>query len=118
MAATRSKRRARLINRVDGYAAIRDYAAIGDGRTLALVARDGSIDWLPLPTIDQAGAFAALLDAENGGAFQVAPEGRFEVERRYLGGTILETTFTTDGGVLVVTDALTVHDGGLLPWGE
>ena len=105
--------------RVDGYAPIEDYAALGDGRTLALVARDGSIDWLPLPTIDQEAAFGALLDARRGGAFRLAPEGEFTVERRYLPGTnVLETTFTTDGGTAVVTDALTIQDGGLLPWVE
>jgi GH15 family glucan-1,4-alpha-glucosidase len=105
--------------RAGGYAPIGDYAAIGDGRTVALVSRDGSIDWLPLPTIDRAAAFAAILDARRGGSFHLRPEGAFGVERRYLDGTnILETTFTSAGGVLRVTDALVMQDGGLLPWVE
>jgi len=107
------------VKRKGGYAPIGAYAALGDGRTVALVASDGSIDFLSLPEMHCPTAFAALLDPEKGGRFVLAPRGRFDAERRYVGRTnVLETTYTTGDGVARVTEALTLQDGGLVPWTE
>ena len=85
--------------------AIEDYALIGDCETAALVAKDGSIDWLCLPRFDSPACFAALLDTPESGRWQLAPAGKSRVSRRYVPHTlILETTFHTGGGIVTVTD--------------
>lgn len=105
--------------RLDGYAPIGAYAAIGDGRTAALIASDGSVDWLCLPSFSDPSVFGALLDARDGGRFALAPLATHESSRRYLPHTnVLETTFTTADGSVRVTDSLNLQDGGLLPWTE
>ncbi|MGH3366391.1 MAG: trehalase-like domain-containing protein, partial [Nocardioidaceae bacterium] len=93
-------------------ALIEDYAVVGDTQTVALVGRDGSIDWLCLPRFDSTACFAALLgDAENG-HWRVAPVGhRNCTSRRYAGDSlILETTWDLEGGSVRVTDFMPPRD--------
>ena len=85
---------------------IEDYALIGDCQTAALVARDGSIDWLCLPRFDSGTCFAALLGTPEHGRWLIAPVGGVRrVNRRYRPGTlVLETVFETEDGEVAVID--------------
>jgi GH15 family glucan-1,4-alpha-glucosidase len=92
---------------------IEDYAVIGNCETAALVGRDGSIDWLCLPRFDSAACFAALLGGEGNGRWKIAPAGPAQVTRRYRDGTlILETTFETATGAVLLIDCMTRAEGG------
>jgi GH15 family glucan-1,4-alpha-glucosidase len=91
---------------------IEDYALIGDTHTAALVGRDGSIDWLCLPTFDSGACFAALLGNADHGRWLIAPAEDIRTTRRqYRGDTlVLETEFETDGGAVRVIDFMTPRD--------
>lgn len=105
--------------RTDGFAPLRAYALLGDLRATALVATDGTIDWLAAPAMDTPPVCAALLDPGRGGSITMAPTADYAVSRRYLPGTmVLETTYTTAAGTVRVTDALNRGALGALPWTE
>lgn len=90
-----------------GYAPISSYAMLSDRRCAALVAADGSIDWLCLPRFDSPSVFARLLDSRQGGSFRLAPSSRYACARRYLPGSLLlETVYETASGRLQVDDWL------------
>jgi GH15 family glucan-1,4-alpha-glucosidase len=91
---------------------IEDYALLGDRHTAALVGLNGSVDWMCLPRFDSPACFAALLGTEEHGHWQICPTGDYEVTRRYVGtSAVVETTFTTDTGVIQLLDVMPVQDG-------
>ncbi|MCZ2839015.1 glycoside hydrolase family 15 protein [Modestobacter sp. VKM Ac-2985] len=85
---------------------IEDYGLIGDLQTAALVGKDGSIDWLCLPSFDSAACFAALLGDERNGRWRLAPaDGSSCTSRRYRGDSlVLETEWETPTGTVRVID--------------
>jgi GH15 family glucan-1,4-alpha-glucosidase len=87
---------------------IEDYALIGDLHTAALVGRDGSIDWLPLPRFDSGACFAALLGDPGRGRWLLAPSGGIRrSSRRYREHSlVLETQFETEHGRVSITDCM------------
>ena len=88
-----------------GYLPIADYGVIGDSRSVALVSRNGSIDWWCLPMFDSDAVFARLLDSKLGGYFSIEPIDDYDVKRSYLDDTnILTTEFITDTGSVRVVD--------------
>jgi GH15 family glucan-1,4-alpha-glucosidase len=97
----------RLALKPNSYA-IGEHAAIGDCRSVALIARDGTLNWLCWPLFSSGALFAGLLDP-LGGHFRVTADEPAEITRRYLPDTnVLETIFTTASGVWRLTDFMAV----------
>ncbi len=99
---------------------IANYAFLSDCHTSALIAPDGSIDWLCLPSFDSPSVFGSLLDREAG-LFRLGPFGTMvPSDRHYVPGTnVMLTTWKTPGGWLEVRDALTMgptaHEDHITP---
>jgi GH15 family glucan-1,4-alpha-glucosidase len=94
-----------------GSRPIAEYGLLADCNSAALVARDGSIDWLCLPRYDSPSLFGRILDPDAG-HWSIRPAGAFASERRYVPGTlVVETTFTTDTGSVRLTDAFAFAEG-------
>jgi alpha,alpha-trehalase len=97
---------------------IGDYGFLSDGEASALVAPNGSIDWMCLPRMDSPSVFGAIL-GRHAGCFRVAPtDVSVPAAFRYLPGTmVLETSWGTDTGWIIVRDALLLgpwrHDSQL-----
>jgi GH15 family glucan-1,4-alpha-glucosidase len=95
----------------DRYPPIESHAVIGDLQTAALVSLNGSIDFLCLPQFDSPSIFAALLDADRGGAFTITPaleDPRYK--QLYLPDTnMLLTRFLCDEGVVEISDFMPIH---------
>jgi GH15 family glucan-1,4-alpha-glucosidase len=92
--------------RAETYPPIADYALLSDCHSGALVSKDGSIDWCTFHRFEARPVFARILDWGKAGFFRIAPlDDDYASTRRYLPGTnVLETTFRTPKGTLVLTD--------------
>ena len=99
-------------SRISAFPPIGDYAFLSDCQTTALVAPNGNVEWLCLPRMDSPSVFGAILDRDAGG-FRVGPANvNVPAARRYIPGTmVLETTWETRTGWVLVRDALTIG-----PW--
>ncbi|MDF2694446.1 MAG: hypothetical protein K0S65_2829, partial [Labilithrix sp.] len=89
---------------------VEDYAVIGDTHSVALVGRDGSLDWLCLPRFDSGACFAALLGGPEHGRFSLRPVAETQARRRYRGDTlVLETELSTCEGTVRLVDAMPIR---------
>jgi GH15 family glucan-1,4-alpha-glucosidase len=98
-----------------GYMPIEDYAMVGDLYTVALVSKNGSIDWCCLPDFDSPSVFGALLDAAKGGYFSIAPaehDGISMKQMYFPESNILITRFLSPHGVGEITDFMPVKEAG------
>jgi GH15 family glucan-1,4-alpha-glucosidase len=107
---TRSASDSATTTDTDGYRPIEDYGLIGDMHTVALVSKDGSIDWCCLPRFDAPSVFARLLDGEQGGFFQVALRGENVTTKQFYWPetNVLVTRFLSADGVGEVRDFMPV----------
>ena len=87
---------------------IADYAFLSDCEVTALVAPSGNVEWMCAPRMDSPSIFAAVLD-RDAGIFRLGPaNATVPAGRRYLPGTmVVETTWMTRTGWVIVRDALT-----------
>src|SRR4051794_27770129 len=91
------------------YLPIDHYGVIGDLRSVALVSKQGSIDWCCLPDFDSPSIFGALLDDRKGGYFCLCVEGDSQVKQTYLPNTnVLVTRFFSDDGMAEVIDFMPI----------
>jgi GH15 family glucan-1,4-alpha-glucosidase len=108
------EKRARLTSPIGHARAvpIGDYGFLSDGEVSALLSPGGSVDWMCVPRFDAPSVFGAIL-GRRAGSFRVAPlDVTVPADRRYLPGTmILETSWGTATGWIIVRDALLIG-----PW--
>ncbi|MEZ4313428.1 MAG: glycoside hydrolase family 15 protein [Polyangiaceae bacterium] len=92
------------------YRPIESYGVIGDMCSVALVGTDGAIDWCCMPFFDSPSIFAAILDDEKGGSFQITTAEACTRKQMYLPDTnVLLTRFLGAGGVGEICDFMPIH---------
>ncbi|MFE7778699.1 glycoside hydrolase family 15 protein [Streptomyces sp. NPDC057445] len=95
------------------YLPIAEHGLIGDLRTVALVSTEGTIDWYCCPSFDSPSVFAAILDADRGGAFELSAAVPADTKQFYLPDTnVLITRFFTEDGLGEIQDFMPVTDAG------
>ncbi|MDP9290987.1 MAG: DUF5911 domain-containing protein, partial [Verrucomicrobiota bacterium] len=106
--------RARPAGSAESYQPIENYGIIGDLHTVALVGMNGSIDFLCLPHFDSPSVFAALLDREKGGRFQLCPQldGARHKQMYLPDSNVLLTRFMSAEGVAEISDFMPVLEHG------
>jgi GH15 family glucan-1,4-alpha-glucosidase len=94
------------------YQPIENYGIIGDLNTIALVGLNGSIDFMCFPDFDSPTIFAALLDDQKGGRFEIIPEfAKMKTKQLYLPDTnVLLTRFLSSEGLGEITDFMPVNE--------
>ena len=106
-------------SKTDYATPLQDFAVLGDGRSVAVVGRDGSIDWWCVPNLDSPPLFDKILNGVDGGCFALTPIEPYAVQRRYRDNSnVLETTFTTATGVARLVESMNSGLAGRLPWNE
>src|SRR5947207_14637789 len=91
---------------------IEDYALIGDCEAAALVARNGSLDWLCWPRFESDACFAELLGSDDHGHWRIGPRDETaRTTRRYRPNTlILETRFECNEGAVTIVDFMPIAE--------
>jgi GH15 family glucan-1,4-alpha-glucosidase len=98
------------------YRPLEDYGVIGDLHTVALVSRDGSIDWLCFPNFDSPSIFAAILDDKKGGRFRISSLIDDVTSKQFYwpDTNVLITRFLSTDGVGEIADYMPIDEPG--PW--
>jgi GH15 family glucan-1,4-alpha-glucosidase len=98
--------------RASAFPPIAEYALLSDCETTALIAPNGNVEWMCVPRMDSPSVFASMLD-RDAGSFRLGPaHANVPAGRRYIPGTmVLETTWETRMGWVIVRDALSIG-----PW--
>lgn len=95
------------------YLPVAEHGLIGNLRTVALVGTDGTLDWYCCPSFDSPSVFAAILDADRGGAFELAATVPAGTKQFYFPDTnVLITRFFTEDGLGEIQDFMPVADSG------
>lgn len=107
-----------MIEHNRAYQPINSYGVIGDCHSTVLISPDGSVDWGCVPDFDSPAIFCRLLDANQGGFFQIAPSDEaIPGSQRYLrGSNVLQTRFSSTAGEIVLTDFMPVETLSAWPY--